>query len=99
MNQSTPFWTVSYSPNISAPLMQSYTATAIGSSITFSPENGLVTSTGFVSIISTGNGGLGTLCSISVVIVFLPVCYLVNYYSAYQDHCHAYREHSQSVSH
>src|SRR6056300_1989386 len=99
MNQSMPFWTVSYSPNISAPLMQSYTATAIGSSITFSPENGLATSTGARSMISTSNGGLGTLCSISVVICFLPVCYLVNYHSKYGNRYKTHRQHSQSVSH
>jgi len=35
-------------------------------------ENGFATSTGALSIISTSNGGLGTLCKISLAILVLP---------------------------
>src|SRR5210317_1199601 len=82
--------------------MLSYTATAMGSSITFSPENGFATSTGARSIISTSNGGLGTRCNISLAIFLLPwfvVDNLVDDQSAYRYRYQANCQHSESMSH
>src|SRR6056300_1471073 len=101
MNHSMPFSTVSWSWSISAPLIQSYTATAMGSSITFSPEYGFATSTGALSIISTSKGGFGTRCKISLAIFLLPWFVVDNLVDDQSAYCYRYqsnRQHSKSVS-
>src|SRR6056300_494196 len=72
----------------------------MGSSITFSPENGFATSTGALSIISTSKGGLGTRCKISLaifVLLWFVVDNLVDDQSAYHYRYQADRQHSESV--
>src|SRR6056300_108178 len=73
----------------------------MGSSITFSPEYGLATSTGARSIISTSKGGLGTRCNISLAIFLLPwfvVDNLVDDQSTYRYRYQADCQHSESMS-